>query len=78
MVLFILNGILFMLIGLELPQVIHAMPAGSAFLIAKLAVLVLLVIVLVRFVWMFAGDLFTTLLQPNVRRKNRIPWQQTA
>src|SRR5205823_11674360 len=48
MVLFILNGILFMLIGLELPQVIHAMPAGSAFLIAKLAVLVLLVIVLVR------------------------------
>src|SRR5256884_5690887 len=55
MVLFILNGVLFMLIGLQLPQVIHALPPGSAFRIAKLAVLVLSVIVLVRFVWMFAA-----------------------
>src|SRR2546421_7636390 len=30
MVTFILNGILFMLIGLQLPQVIHALPPGSA------------------------------------------------
>jgi len=78
MVLFILNGILFMLIGLELPQVIHAMPAGSAFLIAKLAVLVLLVIVLVRFVWMFAATYLPRFFSRTLRRKNRIPWQQTA
>src|SRR5438094_6522567 len=45
MVVFILNGILFMLIVLELPQVIHAMPACSAVLIAKMAVIVLMVIV---------------------------------
>jgi len=78
MVLFILNGILFMLIGLELPQVIHAMPAGSALLIAKLAVLVLLVIVLVRFVWMFAATYLPRFFSRTLRRKNRIPWQQTA
>ena len=78
MVLFILNGILFMLIGLELPQVIHAMPAGSAFLIAKLAVLVLLVIVLARFVWMFAATYLPRFFSRTLRRKNRIPWQQTA
>src|SRR5881397_3637300 len=38
MVLFGLNGILFMLVGLQLPQVIHALEPGSAFRIAKLAV----------------------------------------
>jgi monovalent cation/hydrogen antiporter len=78
MVLFILNGILFMLIGLQLPQVIHALPPGSAFQVAKLAVLVLLVIVLVRFVWMFAATYLPRFFSSTFRRKNRIPWQQTA
>src|SRR6202043_2937495 len=55
MVVFILNGILSMLIGLQLPQVIHALPPGSALPVAKLAVLVFLAIVLVRFVWMFVA-----------------------
>src|SRR6267378_803059 len=48
MVTFILNGILFMLIGLQLPQVIHALPPGSTMSVAKLAVLILFAIVLVR------------------------------
>src|SRR6184192_4578165 len=55
MVLFILNGILFMLIGLQLPQVIQTLPPGSAFHVVKLAVLILLVIVLISFVWMFGA-----------------------
>src|SRR2546430_14153974 len=78
MVLFILNGVLFMLIGLQLPQVIHALPPGSAFRIAKLAVLVLSVIVLVRFVWMFAATYLPRLFSRTFRRKNRVPWQHTA
>src|SRR5437899_5155671 len=78
MVLFILNGVLFMLIGLQLPQVIHALPPGSAFRIAKLAVLVLSVMVLVRFVWMFAATYLPRLFSLTFRRKNRIPWQHAA
>src|SRR2546429_5072040 len=78
MVLFILNGVLFVLIGLQLPQVIHALPPGSAFRIAKLAVLVLSVIVLVRFVWMFAATYLPRLFSQTFRRKYRIPWQHTA
>src|SRR5437773_9915308 len=46
MVTFILNGVLFMLIGLQLPQVIHALPPGSAVAIVKLALLILLAIIL--------------------------------
>jgi CPA1 family monovalent cation:H+ antiporter len=78
MVLFILNGILFMLIGLQLPQVIHALPPGSAFEVAKLAVLVLLALVVVRFVWIFAATYLPRFFSRKLRRKNRVPWQQTA
>ena len=56
MVVFILNGILFMLIGLQLPQVIHALPpVRRCRSSAKLAILVLLAIVLVRFLWLFGA-----------------------
>jgi CPA1 family monovalent cation:H+ antiporter len=78
MVLFILNGILFMLIGLQLPQVIHALPPGSAFEVAKLAVLVLLALVLVRFVWIFAATYLPRFFSRTLHRKNRVSWQHTA
>src|SRR5213082_1454572 len=78
MVLFILNGVLFVLIGLQLPQVIRALPPGSAFHVAKLAVLVLLLIVLIRFVWMFGVTYLPRFFSGTSRSKNRTPWQQTA
>ena len=78
MVTFILNGILFMLIGLQLPEVIHALPPGSAMSVTRLAVLVLLAIVLVRFVWLFAATYLPRLFSRTFRRKNPAPWQQTA
>src|SRR6058998_817129 len=55
MVVFILNGVLFMLIGLQLPEVIHALAPSSAIRVLKLAAVVLSGIVLVRFVWMFGS-----------------------
>ena len=50
MVTFILNGVLFMLIGLQLPQVMNALAPGMATRVVELAMVVVLVIVLVRFV----------------------------
>src|SRR5947199_627097 len=78
MVLFILNGLLFMLIGLQLPQVIQALPPGSVFHVAKLSALILLILVLVRFVWMFAATYLPRFFSVTFPRKKRIPWQQTA
>src|SRR5438477_6770351 len=78
MVVFILNGVLFMLIGLQLPEVIRALAPGSAMGVAKLAVLILATIVLVRFVWMFAATYLPRLLSRTFRRKNPAPWQHTA
>src|SRR5689334_20112649 len=47
MVVFILSGMLFMLIGLQLPSVIHVLPPGSLTNVAKLAALVVSVMVAV-------------------------------
>jgi len=78
MVTFILNGILFMLIGLQLPQVIHALAPGATIEVARLALLVLLVLVLVRFAWLFGATYLPRLFSKTFRRKNPAPWQQTA
>jgi CPA1 family monovalent cation:H+ antiporter len=78
MVTFILNGVLFMLIGLQLPQVIHALAPGTATRMAQLAIVFVSVIVLVRFVWVFGATYLPRLLSRTFRRKNRAPWQHTA
>jgi Na+/H+ antiporter len=78
MVTFILNGILFMLIGLQLPLVIRALPPGSAMSITKLAVLIFLALVVVRFLWLFVATYLPRLFSKTFRRKNPAPWQQTA
>jgi len=78
MVVFILNGVLFMLIGLQLPQVMRSLPPGSATHAAKLAILVVLVMVLVRFAWIFGTSYLPRLITGKSRRKTRLPWQQTA
>ncbi len=75
MVTFILNGVLFMLIGLELPQVIHALTPGSALRVANIAILVFLAMVLVRFIWIFGSTFFSRLFS---RGKSRTPWQHSA
>ena len=78
MVVFILNGVLFMLVGLQLPLVIQSLGPGSATEVAKLAVLVVSVMVLVRFAWIFGTSYLPRLVGGKSHRKSRIPWQQTA
>jgi CPA1 family monovalent cation:H+ antiporter len=78
MAVFILNGLLFMLIGLELPQVIHALPSNSVAGVARLALLVVAAVVLVRFVWMFGSTYLPRLLSTTFRHENPAPWQHTT
>jgi monovalent cation/hydrogen antiporter len=78
MVTFILNGILFMLIGLQLPQVVQALAPGTVTRVAKLAIAFVALIVLVRFAWVFGATYLPRLLSRTFRRKNRAPWQHTA
>jgi NhaP-type Na+/H+ or K+/H+ antiporter len=70
--------VLFMLIGLQLPQVMNALAPGTATRVAELAIVVVLLIVLIRFVWMFGANHLPRLLSRKARRKTRVPWQHTA
>src|SRR5262249_10944754 len=74
----VLSGLLFMLVGLQLPLLIQALPPGSATQAAKLAILVVLVMLLVRFGWMFGITYLPRLFSGKSHRKNRIPWKHTA
>jgi monovalent cation/hydrogen antiporter len=78
MVVFILNGVLFMLVGLQLPQVVHSLAPGSATDVVRLAILVVLAMMLVRFAWIFGTTYLPPLLLGKSHRKNRVPWQHTA
>jgi Na+/H+ antiporter len=78
MVTFILNGILFMLIGLQLPQVVKVLAPGTVTRVAWLAIVFVAALVLVRFVWVFGATYLPRLLSPTFRHKNPAPWQQTA
>src|SRR6476620_4889489 len=64
---FVLNGVLFMLIGLQLPLVVRSLPPSSVAQLAKLALFVLGAIVLVRFVWMFGSSYLPRLLSRTFR-----------
>ena len=76
-VVFILNGVLFMLIGLELPMVVRSLPSSSMAHAAKLAALVLTVMVLVRFAWMFGSSWLPRVVSRSFRRESPTPWQHT-
>jgi monovalent cation/hydrogen antiporter len=78
MVGFILNGILFMLIGLQLPHVLRTLSSGAIASVAELAALVLVTIMAVRFAWLFAATYLPRLFSRTFRRKNPAPWQQTT
>src|SRR6266404_3352058 len=77
-VVFILNGVLFMLIGLQLPAVVRSLPPSSMAQAAKLAALVLAAIVMVRFAWVFGTSYLPRLLSRTFRHETPAPWQHTA
>src|SRR5438445_13754438 len=78
MVVFILNGVLFMLIGLQLPQVVHSLAPGSATQMATLALLIVCVIVVVCFAWIFGTSYLPRLVGCKSHRNILILWQQTS
>ena len=78
MLVFILNGVLFMLIGLQLPLVVRSLAPGSVTQIVQLAILVVVTMLLVRFAWIFGTSYLPHSLSGKSRRKKRVPWQQLA
>jgi CPA1 family monovalent cation:H+ antiporter len=81
MVEFILNGFVFILIGLQLPSVLHAL-SGDTIPISRLiwyAVLISLAVILIRILWVFPATYLPRLIFKKLCRRDPYPqWQQVT
>jgi CPA1 family monovalent cation:H+ antiporter len=78
-VVFILNGFIFILVGLQLPEVVHNLNGHSLAEAVWLAILVLCLIVVVRILWLFVVTYVPRLMSEQVRRRYpHPPWRHVA
>lgn len=76
MVIFVLNGLVFLLIGLNFPSLLERLHAYKLYDLVSLALIVTLVAVVARFLWVYVIGYGTLLLFPSLRIDGRYPaWQ---
>jgi Na+/H+ antiporter len=74
MVVFALNGLVFILIGLQLPTILDTLSASRSFgELASWAVVISVTVILVRLLWVFPGTYLPRWLSPAVRRRETAP-----
>jgi CPA1 family monovalent cation:H+ antiporter len=81
MVEFLLNGFVFLLIGLQLPEVLRAL-SGNATPVSRLvwyALLISLAVVVIRILWVFPATYLPRLISRRIRRHDPYPkWQHVT
>jgi CPA1 family monovalent cation:H+ antiporter len=74
MVIFTLNGLAFILIGLQLPTILDTLAASRTFEeLASWAVIVSVTVIVVRLIWVFPGTWLPRLLSRRVRQREASP-----
>src|SRR4051812_19539359 len=71
--LFLLNGLVFFLLGMQLPRVLRDVDTSTTTFVAAGAIV--LTVVLTRFVWVFPGAYGPRLVPSIARNEPRPPWQ---
>lgn len=77
-VVFIINGLVFMLIGLELQPVIEGIVDYSPGQLAWYAVAICLTAILIRIVWVFSASYLLRVMDGRVRRSRSAPTMATS
>ena len=72
-VLFIINGLVFTLIGLQMPAVMKGLDQYSGTQLAYYATVIALVVMAVRFIWVFPATYLPRKLFPSIARKDPMP-----
>jgi CPA1 family monovalent cation:H+ antiporter len=79
MALFVLNGLVFILIGLQLRTVLESLGTFSVTELLTVAVAISLAVILIRFVWVYPATYLPRLLSQRVRRRDPHPsWRAVA
>jgi CPA1 family monovalent cation:H+ antiporter len=68
---FILNGLVFILIGLQLPQIITGLEKYSIFGLVFYSLIISVVTVVIRIVWVFSGAYLSSLMY----KEKRLKWE---
>lgn len=78
-VIFVMNGLLFILVGMQLREVTRGLPLSNLPLLIGYAALVSLTVILARVLWVFPATYLPRLLSPALRfRDPNPPWQNVA
>ena len=72
-VLFVINGLVFTLIGLQMPAVMKGLEQYSSAQLAFYAATIVLVVMVVRFIWVFPSTYLPRKLFPSIARKDPMP-----
>jgi len=79
MIEFLLNGFIFILIGLQLPEVLHRLSGRSIPQLIWYAMLISLAVIVVRVLWVFPAAYLPRLLFKTIRDRDPFPaWQHVA
>jgi CPA1 family monovalent cation:H+ antiporter len=79
MVVFLLNGFIFILIGLQLPGIMAGLSDYSLLRLVGYAVLISLTAIVVRFVWVFPASYLPRLLSRSLRERDPYPgWRNVT
>ena len=79
MVVFFLNGLIFVLIGLQLPQILENLSGQSLFTLCWQAAMINTALILVRIVWIFAAKHLPELFRKrNAKNTPASDWRHTA
>jgi CPA1 family monovalent cation:H+ antiporter len=73
MVVFLLNGFAFLLLGLQLPAIVERLEDYSTAELLGLATLVSVVVVVARFAWVFPATYLPRMLSRSIREKDPYP-----
>lgn len=78
-VIFVINGLVFILIGLQVPTVLEGLDAWSSTELLWYGILVSAVTIGLRFIWVFPATYLPRLLVPRINETDpRPPWQAPA
>jgi CPA1 family monovalent cation:H+ antiporter len=76
---FLLNGFIFLLIGLQLPEVLRALSGRSIGELVLYAVAISLAVILIRILWVFPAAYLPRLLSKRIRDRDPYPaWQHVT
>jgi Na+/H+ antiporter len=76
MIEFLLNGFIFLLIGLQLPEVLHRLSGRSIPQLVGYATLISVAVIVIRMLWVFPATYLPRLLSPTLRKHDPYPaWQ---